>query len=138
MRVRLLTNRRPSTDAESALSDALGSRHGWLPRFPNGAAPAGRRRVLELLLGAEQRVEHLRAQLLAAGERDAAAEREHQQLAAETAAFPNPPLGRFAQRERRVADRLEGVAKVTLQLLVLEQRLARRLAVAEASVGALR
>ena len=42
-----------------------------------------RRRVLELLLGAEQRVEHLLAQILGERQREAGRDEQHQQLAAE-------------------------------------------------------
>ena len=66
-----------------------------------------RRRVLELLLGTEQRVEHLGAELLAGGERESGAEADDQQLAAEAAALLGAPLRRLVQRDGRVAECLE-------------------------------
>src|SRR5438552_12554044 len=58
-----------------------------------------RRRVLELLLGTEQRVEELGAKALAQGERESSADREDQELAAEaTTPLLGALLGRLAQR----------------------------------------
>ena len=76
------------------------------------AAGVGRRRrggraVVELLLGAEQQVEHLRAKALAERERERAADRDQQQRAAEAAAPAAARCGalRAARRWRRAARR---------------------------------
>src|SRR4051794_15426569 len=98
----------------------------------------GGRGVLELLLGAEQRVEDLLAQPLADGERDAAREDEqHEQLAEAEAAAPLLLVLRgLAESDGRVAERLGGRLHVLLEPLVVEDRLRRRLAVLEAADGA--
>src|SRR3954470_24840302 len=76
----------------------------------------GRRGVLELLLGAEQRVEHLLAQPL--GQRRGAppADDAEQQDAAEPAAAL-ALLRRLVERHARVARAARGLADVLLQLL---------------------
>src|SRR2546422_4115424 len=109
-------------------------------RAPHGApsktrcerAPLGRGRglgggrgrrggaVVELLLGAEQRIEHLLAQALAQCERKTGADRNDQQPATHAALAPPRALP-----ERR-SDLTQGdgrIAQVTLELLVLEQGL---------------
>src|SRR5213078_3488875 len=53
--------------------------------FGRGRGGSGRGGVVELLLGPEQCVQHLRAQALAEGEREPGADRQQQELAAETA-----------------------------------------------------
>ena len=94
----------------------------------------GRRGVLELLLGAEQGVEHLLAQPLGEGERDSAADDAEQQDAAEAAALLLL-LGRLVQRDARVAHAARGLLDVLLELLVLEDLRRRALAVAQPGVG---
>ena len=64
-----------------ALSEASGRGTGGCTGWRRGG-----RGVLELLLGAEQRVEHLLAQALGDGERDRAADDAEQQDATEAAA----------------------------------------------------
>src|SRR5215217_8368435 len=89
----------------------------------------GRRGVLELLLGPEQRVEDLLAQALGEREREPGADDAHQQELADAAAALL--LRRLAQGHRGVADRLRRLLEVLLELLVVEQRLRRRLPVAQ-------
>ena len=82
------------------------------------------RAVLELLLGAEQPVEHRLAQVLAERDRERGAEQgDHQQPA------PAAPLALAAQLVGRLAKRLGGGAQVALHLLVLGDRLHGPLAV---------
>src|SRR4051794_6424238 len=101
----------------------------------------GVRRVVELLLGAEERVEDLAAQALAGGDRDGAADdRDEQELAHAALALGLGlgVLGRVTQRGRRVAQRVGGALEVLVQLLVLDEDLRRRLAVLQAAVRVLR
>src|SRR5215210_6388820 len=86
--------------------------------------------VLELLLGAGQRVEHLLAQTLAHRQGETAGDRHREDPAEEPAAgllFARS----LAQGHRRVAQRLGGIPDVLLELLIVEDRLRRRLAVGE-------
>src|SRR4051794_39306914 len=98
---------------------------GAAGRLAGGRGGGGRRGVLELLLGAEQRVQDLLAQALGERERQARADDPHEHDAAEaTAALAL--LGRLAQRHGGVADRLRRLLEVLLQLLVVEDLLRRR------------
>ena len=84
-----------SVDVLAALAARVGA----------GVDGRGGRGVVELLLGAEQQVEDLVAQVLAHGERDAAADDAEQQQLAE-AALALPLLGPLAQRVAGVAQRV--------------------------------
>src|SRR5947209_9259546 len=110
--------RRRLSDRDS-VSQGLGGAHRR-GRARRRRAGTGGRRVLELLLRAEQRVEHLGAKLLVGRDGDAAADSEQQQQPAE-AEPPLALLGRVLDRFGRLARGLIGVAQVALQLLVLEQ-----------------
>src|SRR6202042_832176 len=116
------------------------STHVWLcgsdRRAGRRRRGARRRRVLEFLFLAEDRVEHLRAELLAAGEREPEPEREDHELATEPATLLRLLLRALGQRGRRITQRLDRLLEVTLELLVLEQRLGRGLAVGQAGVRA--
>ena len=96
-----------------ATSSRTPSRRPWTAR-------ASGRGVVELLLGAEQRVEHLVAQALAHGEGHAGADDADQQQLGEAAAALLLLLGALAQRLTGVAERLGGVLDFLLQLLVVE------------------
>src|SRR5579862_4969071 len=100
-------------------------------------AAVRRWRVLELLLCAEQQVEHLRAQRLRAGQREPAAETDDQQRAAEPESTAGALALRVAERDRRVASRSQRTSELGMQLAVLEQRPGRNLAIRDAAVGAL-
>jgi hypothetical protein len=93
-----------------------------------------RRAVVELLLGADEKVEHARAQVLAEDHRQRACDREQQQRAADPSA-PARLLGGLAQRARRLAQRVRRIPDLALELAILEQGSRRRLAVAHAPVG---
>ena len=132
---------RPSSRPRSSGTSRCCRSRSWVP----AAGRAWRRRcgrrgggrgVLELLLGAEQRVEHLLAQALGDGERDAAADDVSSSRRPKLRPFLC--LGASRSATRRVAERLGGVLEVLLQLLVVEDLLRRRLAVAEASGGVAR
>src|ERR1700734_384737 len=106
-------------------------RWGWwglLHRHRGGA-------VVELLLGAKQQIEHLRAQVLAQGQRQDRTD-DDQQQGTPKAAFAFWFGCRLLDRIRRVAQRRRRFGELLLQLAILEQRLARRLAVADTPVGA--
>ena len=102
----------------------------------SGVRRRGGRAVVELLLGPEQEVEHLRAQALVERDREHRAEGDQQQRAAEPAAPAPAHRGTFAQRAAGLAQRVDRAAQLSLQLAVLEQRLAGRLAVAHPPVRA--
>src|SRR3954453_10100462 len=110
-----------------------------LRRRLRGGAARGRRRrrgrrgVLELLLLAEERVEHLVAQVLAHAERHAGADDEQHQRAAEAPLLLL--LGALAQRVGGLLEVLGGLLDALLQLLVVEERLVRRLAVGQPLEG---
>src|SRR6516225_12217840 len=74
------------------------------------------RAVVELLLRAEQQVEHLRAQALAQRDREHTRDREQQQRASEAAAAA--ALRGFAQGVRRVAQSDCRLPQFTLELAV--------------------
>src|SRR4051812_7226218 len=86
--------------------------------------------VLELLLGAEQRVQDLLAQALGERERDPAADEAEQQDATEAAAALL--LRRLVEGDAGVAEVLRRLLDVLLELLVFEDLLRGRLAVAQA------
>src|SRR5215210_425590 len=90
----------------------------------------GGRGVLELLLGAEKRVQDLLAQALGEGEREPAADETEQQDPAEAAAALL--LRGLAERDAGVAEVLRRLLEVLLELLVVEDLLRGRLAVAQA------
>src|SRR6476619_5375898 len=95
-----------------------------LRRRPRRCGSRSRRGVLELLLRAEQRVEHLLAQPLGDDQGDRAAdEAEQDQLAEPTAAAALLLLRRLIQADRDVAHAARGLADVLLQLLVVEDLL---------------
>src|SRR5436190_4361880 len=93
-------------------------------RLARGGLGRGGRRVLELLLSAEQRVEDLLAQTLAEGESQARANEPNEEHAAAT---PTLPLS--AQRVGCLAQRRGRLAELLLDLLVLGQGPDRSLAV---------
>src|SRR5688572_8446237 len=101
-------------------------------RRGHAAGDAGRSRggrVLELLFGAEERVEGLLAQVLADAERHRRGhEGQEDELAQPEALLA---LGSFAQRFAGRAEGLAGALDVLLEALVLEDRLLRRLPVLE-------
>ena len=78
---------------------AVSSRISRRRRLGAGSAGSGGRAVVELLLGAEQQVEHLRAQALAERDREHAGDGEQQQRASHAAAAA--ALGRLTQRSWR-------------------------------------
>src|SRR5664280_1571691 len=79
---------RPSRDALGATVDSSERElRGGDRRGRRGRRSAGRRRVLELLLGPEQSVENLGAQLVARRERDDDANSGDEQLAAQPLPF---------------------------------------------------
>src|ERR1700733_2029460 len=114
------------------------ARHALKPEGApiGGALTHGGRRVLELLLGTKQGVEHLGPETLAErqGQRGP---REHDQQLAPQVALALGWLGRLAQLRGRLADRHGRVLKVRAKLLVLEQHLGDDLAVVDPRVGAL-
>src|SRR3954471_3272084 len=75
--------------------------------------------VLELLLLAEELVEHLVAQVLAHGQRDRAADHEEQELAPEAALalLRSSTLGSVAQRVAGVLQRGRCVGNAAVELL---------------------
>src|SRR4051795_8574529 len=84
--------------------------------------------VLELLLGAEQRVQDLLAQALGEGEREAGGDQAEQHEPAEaTAALL---LRRLVERDAGVAEGFRRALEVLLELLVVEDLVRGRLAVA--------
>src|SRR6185437_2126716 len=120
------------------------SRKVWLYAWPLGRGDgtrrrrrgrADRRRVLELLLGAEQGVQHLGAQALRNRQRDDRADQQDHELAAEPALLlllGLGVLGRVRERHGGVAARLERRSKLALQLLVVDQSPLRGLGAAQA------
>src|SRR5829696_1433716 len=118
------------SDSASASGGAYGLALTRAGRF-RGRGRA--RRVLELLLGAEERVEHLLAKSLAGDERHA---RTHESDQEETA-LAALALLRAAQRLGRVLERVGRDAQLALRLLVLGHGLDRALPV-HARVGLLR
>src|SRR4051812_36668957 len=105
--------------------DALSRNRVWrgLRRGPRGRR---RRRgrgggVVELLLGAEQRVQDLGAQVRAERERQAGADAQEQQLAAEAALALLGLLRALAQRRAGVLQSLCGSLEVLVELLVVGQ-----------------
>src|SRR3954453_889529 len=108
-----------------------------LSRGPGRGTGRWRRRgrgVLELLLGAEQRVERLLAQPLGEREGHAGADHADEQQALEAAAAPLLARG-LVQRDAGVPDVARRLLDVLLQLLVVEDLRRGVLPVAEAPVG---
>src|SRR5436305_10888182 len=75
-----------------------------------GGRRVRRRRVLELLLLAEQNVEHLGAELLAAGEHDTAADHDDHDPARGLAPTAGPLARSLGERDRGVAGGPERLA----------------------------
>ena len=137
LRPPLTRRRRPSAPPDKWSSPTAPRLRGADRRARRRGGRRRRRRVLELLLVAEQRVQHLDAQLLAAGQREPDAEaRTITACGRSRGACAACFFGRLGQRRGRIAQRLDRVLQVVLELLVLEQRLGRRLAVGQARVRA--
>src|SRR4051812_23754202 len=113
----------------------------WAPSSSGaGRRRRGRRRrgrrgrlVVELFLGAEQRVEDLVANALAERDRGHTADDRHEDELPQAAAAALALLRARAQRVARRAQRAGRVGKLLLELLVIQQ-LRRRLAVVDAAV----
>src|SRR5436305_10858328 len=81
------TTEAPSRGAPERLKPCRRRLRGADRRGRRRRASRGRRRVLELLLGPEQRVQHLRAELLARDQSEAGREREDHDAASDPAAL---------------------------------------------------
>src|SRR5436305_11818928 len=101
-----------------------------------GGRRVRRRRVLELLLLAEQHVEHLGAQLLAPGQRDTGADQDDRDPARGLAPAANALARGVRECDRSVAGGAERLADLGVELLVLEQS-RRHLAVGQTAIGLL-